>query len=248
MSMTAMIYAHTRPTRGGETDGDTDRTTELTAPAVEKPARRPRPSREGDPVSAGRRVVGAVLRPRTPERERAEVDEPARGARLPQRPVGRAAEGRPLPPRVDKIGYAELAADLRLHYQTTNHRDAKDVERRLRPLDAFFAGWRVVDLDEAAITRYVARRQASVSRRGGRPRTGRSTGSCRCSGRCSGSAPRPPEGAAAADDRAAQGSGAPGGVFRDRRSLRRCAGCSGRISSSRWISPIPTAGASGMKC
>src|SRR5262245_45294263 len=31
--------------------------------------------------------------------------------------LGRTAEGRPRPPRVDKIGYAEIAADLRLHYQ-----------------------------------------------------------------------------------------------------------------------------------
>jgi hypothetical protein len=29
--------------------------------------------------------------------------------------LGRAAEGRPLPPRIDKIRYDELAADLRLH-------------------------------------------------------------------------------------------------------------------------------------
>ena len=86
--------------------------------------------------------------------------------------LGRAAEGRPLPPRVDKISYAELAADLRLHYQTTGRRDMQDVERRLRPLDAFFADWRVVDLDEAAITQYVAHRQASMSRRGGPPANG----------------------------------------------------------------------------
>lgn len=38
--------------------------------------------------------------------------------------------------------------------------------KRLRPLTAFFTGWRAVDLDEAALTRYVADRQATVSRRG----------------------------------------------------------------------------------
>jgi hypothetical protein len=42
--------------------------------------------------------------------------------------LGRAAEGRPLPARIDKIGYDELAADLRLDYQTTGRRDLKDVE------------------------------------------------------------------------------------------------------------------------
>jgi hypothetical protein len=81
--------------------------------------------------------------------------------------LGRAAEGRPIPPRVDRILYGELAADLGLHYQTTGRRDAKDVAKHLRPLDAFFRGRRAVDLDEAAITRYVAARQATPSRRGG---------------------------------------------------------------------------------
>lgn len=86
--------------------------------------------------------------------------------------LGRAAEGRPIPPRIDKVLYDELAADLRLHYQTTGDRDLKDVEKRLRPLDAAFRGRRVVDLDEAAITRYVADRQASKTRRGGPPANG----------------------------------------------------------------------------
>jgi len=47
-----------------------------------------------------------------------------------------------------------------LHDQTTADRDPKDVEKRFRPLDAFFAGWRAVDLDEAAITRYVGPRRS----------------------------------------------------------------------------------------
>jgi integrase len=81
--------------------------------------------------------------------------------------LGYAAEGQPIPPRIDKILYDELAADLRLHYQTTGRRSAQDVEKRLRPMDAFFRGRRAVDLDESAITRYVAARQATVSRRGG---------------------------------------------------------------------------------
>ncbi len=80
--------------------------------------------------------------------------------------LGHAAEGRPLPPRIDKIRYDDLATDLTLHYQTTGKRAAADVAKRLRPLTAFFTGWRAVDLDEAAITRYVAARQATVSRRG----------------------------------------------------------------------------------
>jgi hypothetical protein len=86
--------------------------------------------------------------------------------------LGRAAEGRPLPPRVDRILYDELAADLRAHYQTTGRRPAQGVEKLLRPLDAFFAQTRAVDLDDAMITKYVAQRQASTTRRGGPPANG----------------------------------------------------------------------------
>jgi hypothetical protein len=84
-----------------------------------------------------------------------------------QKRLGHAAEGRPIPPRIDKILYDELAADLTFHYQTTGRRNARDVVKRLRPLGAFFGGRRAVDLDESAITRYVAARQATPSRRGG---------------------------------------------------------------------------------
>jgi site-specific recombinase XerD len=142
-------------------------------PAAEKPGRRPRAYGKGTLYQRGEawwvqyHVHGRRIR------ERAEGATSRRAAQeyLNGR-LGRAAEGRPLPPRVDKIRYAELAADLRLHYQTTHHRDAKDVERRLRPLDAFFADTRAVDLTEAALTRYVAHRQASTTRRGGPPANG----------------------------------------------------------------------------
>lgn len=86
--------------------------------------------------------------------------------------LGHIAAGRPLRPRIDRITFEELAADLRLHYQTTGRRDTTDVEKRLRPLDAFFAGWRAAGIDEAAVTRYVAARQAATSRRGGPPANG----------------------------------------------------------------------------
>jgi integrase len=86
--------------------------------------------------------------------------------------LGRAAEGRPLPPRLDKILYDELAGDLREVYQTSGDRDLKDVEKRLRPLDAYFTGWQAMTLDEAAITKYVAARQASKTRRKKPPAAG----------------------------------------------------------------------------
>src|SRR5262245_42709319 len=76
--------------------------------------------------------------------------------------LGHASEGLPVPPRLERIRYPDLAADLQLHYQTTGRRHMADVEKRLQPLDAFFGAYRAVDLDEAALTRYVAARQATV--------------------------------------------------------------------------------------
>ncbi len=73
---------------------------------------------------------------------------------------GRAAEGRPLPPRLDRILYDELAEDLRRHYRTSGDRDAKEAARRLRPLDAFFRGRRAAAITSADITKYVEHRQA----------------------------------------------------------------------------------------
>jgi integrase len=149
-----------------------DRPTEPPASAAEKSPRRPRERGQGTLYQRGPVWwVQYFVRGRR-VRESAETTNRHAAQDFLNARLGRKAEGRPLPPRVDKITYAEIAADLRLHYQTTNHRDAKDVELRLRPLDSFFAGCRVVDLDEAAITRYVAARQASVSRRGRPPANG----------------------------------------------------------------------------
>jgi integrase len=86
--------------------------------------------------------------------------------------LGREAEGAPLPPKLDQILYTEVAADLRLHYKTTGRREAKDVEKRLRPLDGFFKEKRVAEIDEALIDRYVEERQASTTKRGGPPASG----------------------------------------------------------------------------
>ena len=76
---------------------------------------------------------------------------------------GRAAVGLPIPRRLDRIRYDELAQDLRLHYQTTGERDLKEAEDRFKPLHAFFKGRRIVDVDGALITRYIEHRQQSVS-------------------------------------------------------------------------------------
>jgi integrase len=73
---------------------------------------------------------------------------------------GAVATGAPIPPRVDRVRYDELAADLRTHYQTTGRwQQGKSAEERLRHLDRFFAGYRAVSITPDVLARYVAQRQ-----------------------------------------------------------------------------------------
>lgn len=77
---------------------------------------------------------------------------------------GAVATGAPIPPRLDRVLYDELAADLRTHYQTTGRwKNMADVERRLAHLDGFFKGHRAVNVTADAIARYVAKRQAETT-------------------------------------------------------------------------------------
>ena len=73
---------------------------------------------------------------------------------------GRVATGQPILRGADRIGYGEIAQDLRQHYQTTRSRDLKEAEYRLKHPESFFAGKRIAALDPAEITAYVKKRQA----------------------------------------------------------------------------------------
>src|SRR2546427_963599 len=53
---------------------------------------------------------------------------------------GRVAAGQPMLPRVDRIRYEEIAADLRRHYETTGERKLDEADDRMKPLAKFFAG------------------------------------------------------------------------------------------------------------
>jgi integrase len=77
---------------------------------------------------------------------------------------GAAATGAPLPPRLDRILYDELAADLKEHYRTTGRRSLGEVEDRLKYLDRFFGGRRATSIGPADVTAYVAGRQAHRTR------------------------------------------------------------------------------------
>lgn len=71
---------------------------------------------------------------------------------------GRVAMGQPMLRRVDRIGYEEVAADLRQHYQATGARDMAEAGHRFKHLDPFFAHRRVATISPADVTAYVAKR------------------------------------------------------------------------------------------
>jgi integrase len=71
---------------------------------------------------------------------------------------GQAAQGLPV---LARVRFEVAAADLRRHYATTGRRDLGEVERRLRPLEAFFGGRWLSEIGPAAITAYAAARQAA---------------------------------------------------------------------------------------
>jgi len=77
---------------------------------------------------------------------------------------GAAATGTPIPPRLDRILYDELAQDLKQFYQTTGKRRLGEVEDRLIYLSRFFQNRRAAAIGPALITEYVAARQAQRTR------------------------------------------------------------------------------------
>jgi hypothetical protein len=69
-------------------------------------------------------VNGRRVRESTGTRSRKEAE------RILAARIGRIVEGRPIPPRLDKITYDEVAGDLRRHYRTTGCRDLAEGEKR----------------------------------------------------------------------------------------------------------------------
>jgi len=84
---------------------------------------------------------------------------PAEARRFLKVREGAVATGQPVLPRVDRIRYEELAADLRRYYQTTGKRRMKEAETRLRRLDKFFVGYRVAAISPSTISAFVEGRQ-----------------------------------------------------------------------------------------
>ncbi len=96
-----------------------------------------------------------------PIRESTGTEKESEARRFLKEREGRVATGAPVLPRADRAQYEEIAGDLREHYRSTGTRNLVEAECRLKHLDEFFAGRRVVGIGPADVTRYVLKRQAA---------------------------------------------------------------------------------------
>jgi integrase len=101
-----------------------------------------------------------------PIRESTATEKETEARRILKEREGRVAIGQPILRRADRIGYEEVAEDLRQHYQITRSRDLEEAGHRLKHLDAFFAGKRIAAIGPANITAYVAKRQGEQASNG----------------------------------------------------------------------------------
>jgi integrase len=99
-------------------------------------------------------------------REGTDTDNWTEAQRFLKKREGAVATEQPILPRVDRVRYEELAADLRAHYETTGCRDLEEADGRFAHLTAFFAGRRVVTIGQAEATAYVAQRQTQGAANG----------------------------------------------------------------------------------
>ena len=138
--------------------GTTDQPTEL---ATEKPARRPRQRGEGSLYQRGRTWWVQYFVNGRRVRESAETTNRRAAQDFLNGRLGHVVQGKPILPRVDRVRYDELAADLRRHYETTGTRNLTEADKRLEPLKAFFTGCRASGIGTDDVTTYVERRQAA---------------------------------------------------------------------------------------
>src|SRR5262245_49674509 len=94
-----------------------------------------------------------------PIRESTGTDKETVARRLMKEREGRVDAGQPKLPGAGEVRYEEIAQDLRQHYATTGSRDLVEAEKRLKHLDRFFTGRRIVSIGGADAAQYVAARQ-----------------------------------------------------------------------------------------
>ncbi len=96
-----------------------------------------------------------------PFRQSTETFDMAEAKRKLKEREGEVAKGQFTGLTVDRLKYDDLAADLRRHYETTGTRNLKEADVRLKPLAAFFSGYKATAIDNGLATRYVQKRQAA---------------------------------------------------------------------------------------
>ena len=101
-----------------------------------------------------------------PVRESTGTDDRKKADGLLKVKEGKAASGEPVLPRVDRIKYEEIAADLRGHYEASGERNLEEADARLAHLTRFFAGRKVASLGPNDCTRYALVRQKQEAANG----------------------------------------------------------------------------------
>lgn len=95
-----------------------------------------------------------------PFRESTHTLDKAEAKNLLKQREGEVAKGEFSGLTPERVKYEELAADLRIHYETSGVRDLKEADGRLKPLHAFFGGRLAKSIQPDLVTKYTQRRQA----------------------------------------------------------------------------------------
>lgn len=99
-------------------------------------------------------------------RESTGTDNKRKAENLLKEREGRVATGQPILPQAGKTLYDDARADLKSYYTTYATRVVAEAEHRLKHLDEFFKGFRLANIDEAEVTRYVEHRQQQKAANG----------------------------------------------------------------------------------
>jgi integrase len=94
-----------------------------------------------------------------PRRESTGTDKETEARRFLKDREGSAVKGEPILPHANRIRYDEIAADLREHYKSTGERDEVEAGSRLKHLDAFFRGRRIMTIGAELAASYALNRQ-----------------------------------------------------------------------------------------
>ena len=94
-----------------------------------------------------------------PKRESTGTDKETEAKRFLKEREGAVANGRPILPRADKVGFEELAQDFLNDYRVNGKRSIENAERNVRHLAEAFTGRRVVSITTTDIRAYIERRQ-----------------------------------------------------------------------------------------